>query len=107
MYHPRSYVCVTRISPGLMINAGVLLASSRSLIFGGPVIAVELTLIVGPLSVRANETYSEAKCQFSNRNRAVLMNVQSLHTSYCTPKSAVFGTSSSLSPLVSEGRGLV
>ena len=29
--------------------------------------------------VRANETYSEAKRQFSHRNRAVLMNVQSPH----------------------------
>ena len=29
--------------------------------------------------VRANETYSEAKRQFSDRNRAVLMNVQSPH----------------------------
>ena len=28
---------------------------------------------------RANETYSEAKRQFSDRNRAVLMNVQSTH----------------------------
>ena len=29
--------------------------------------------------VRANETYSEAKRQFSDRNRNVLMKVQSLH----------------------------
>ena len=29
--------------------------------------------------VRANETYSEAKRQFSGRNRDVLMNVQSPH----------------------------
>ena len=29
--------------------------------------------------VRANETYSEVKRQFSDRNRDVLMNVQSLH----------------------------
>ena len=29
--------------------------------------------------VRANGTYSEAKRQFSNRNMAVLMNVQSHH----------------------------
>ena len=28
---------------------------------------------------RANETYSEAKCQFSYRNRDVLMDVQSPH----------------------------
>ena len=69
-------MCVTRISLGLMINAGMLLASSRRLIFGGPVIA--LRLIGKRLShyqVRANETYSEAKRQFSDRNRDVLMNV--------------------------------
>ena len=40
---PRSPVCVTRISLGLMINAGMILASSRRLIFGGPVIALGLT----------------------------------------------------------------
>ena len=57
--------------------------------------------------VRANETYSEAKRQFSDRNRAVLMNVQSPHKLWSTVKSAVFGTSSSLPPLVSEGGGLV
>ena len=43
MYQPRSSVCVTRISLGLMINAGMLLASSRRLIFGGDVIALGLT----------------------------------------------------------------
>ena len=43
MYQPRSSVWVTNISLGLMINAGMLLASSRTLIFGGPVIALLLT----------------------------------------------------------------
>ena len=57
--------------------------------------------------VRANETYSEAKRQFSNRNRDVLMNVQSPHKWWSTLKSAVSGSSSSLPPLVSEGGGLV
>ena len=33
----------TRTSLGLMINAGMLLASSRRLIFGGPVIDLGLT----------------------------------------------------------------
>ena len=56
--------------------------------------------------MRANETYSEATRQFSDRNRAVLMNVQSPHKWWSTLKSAVFGMSSSLSPLVSEGGGL-
>ena len=57
--------------------------------------------------VRANETYSEAKRQFSDTNRDVLMNIQSLHKWWSTLKSAVFGSSSSLPRLVSEGGGLV
>ena len=57
--------------------------------------------------VRANETYSEAKRQFSDKNKDVLMNVQSPHKWWSTLKSAVFCSSSSLPPLVSEGGGLV
>ena len=57
--------------------------------------------------VRANETYSEAERQFNDRSRDVLMNVQSTHMWWSTLKSAVFGSSSSLPPLVSEGGGLV
>ena len=57
--------------------------------------------------MRANETNSEAKRQFSERNRAVLMNVQSPHKWWSILKSAVFGTSSSFPPLVNEGGGLV
>ena len=57
--------------------------------------------------VRANETYSEAKRQFRVRNSNVLMNVQSPHKWWSTLKTAVFGSSSSLRPLVSEGGGLV
>ena len=57
--------------------------------------------------VRANETYSEVKRQFSDRNRDVLMNIQFPHKWWSTLKSAVFGSSSSLPPLVSEGGGLV
>ena len=57
--------------------------------------------------MRANETYSEAKRQFSDRNRDVLMNVQSFHKWWSTLKSAVFRSSSALPPLVSEGGGLV
>ena len=57
--------------------------------------------------MRANETYSEAKSQFSDKNRDVLMNVQSSHKWWSTLKSAVFGSSSSFHPLVSEGGGLV
>ena len=57
--------------------------------------------------VRDNETYLEAKHQFSDRNRDVLMNVQSPHKWWSSLKSAVFGSSSSLPLLVSEGGGLV
>ena len=57
--------------------------------------------------MRANETYSEPKRQFSDRNRAVLMNVQSAHKWWSTLKSAVFSTICSLPPLVREGGGLV
>ena len=57
--------------------------------------------------MRANETYSEAKRQFSFRNNVVLVNVQSPHKWWSTLKSAVFGTSPSLPPLVNEGGGLV
>ena len=46
-------------------------------------------------------TYSEAKSSFSDRNRDVLMNVQSLHKWWSSLKSVVFGWSSSLPPLVS------
>ena len=45
--------------------------------------------------MRANETCSEAKRQFSDRNRAVLMNVQSPLKWWPTRKSTVFGSSSS------------
>ena len=51
--------------------------------------------------VRANETNSEAEHQFSDRNRDVLMNIQSPHKWWSTLKSAVFGSSASLPPLVS------
>ena len=52
--------------------------------------------------VRSNETHSEAKRQFSDRNSDVLMNVQSPHKWW----SAVSGSNSSLPPLI-EGGGLV
>ena len=52
-------------------------------------------------------TYSEAKHQFSVRNIDVLLNVQSPHKWWSTLKSAVFGSSLSLPPLVSPGGGLV
>ena len=55
--------------------------------------------------MRTNEAYSEAKRQFCDRNRDVLMNVQSPHKWWSTLKSAVFGTSSSLPQIVSESVG--
>ena len=57
--------------------------------------------------MRANETYSVASRQFSDRNRDVLMNVHSHHKWWSNLKSALFGLSSSLPSLVSEGGGLV
>ena len=57
--------------------------------------------------VRANEAYPEAKHQLSARNRDVLMNALSPHKWWTTHKSAVFGLSSSLPPLVGGGGGLV
>ena len=57
--------------------------------------------------VRVNETSSEAKRQFSARNMDVLMNAQYPLKWWSTLKSAVFGLSSSLPPLVGGGGGLV
>ena len=57
--------------------------------------------------MRANETYYEAKRQFSDGNNNVLMIVQFPHKWWSTLKSAVFGSSSSLPQLISEGGGLV
>ena len=57
--------------------------------------------------VRANETYSESKHQFSARNRDLLMNAQSPHKWWFTLKSAVFSLSLSLPPLVGGVGGLV
>ena len=53
--------------------------------------------------LRANETYSEAKYQFSVRNINDLMKFQSPHKWWSTLKSAVFGSSSTLPPLVGPG----
>ena len=58
-----------------MINAGMLLASCRRLTVSGPAIALGLTgMSFFRYQVRANETYSEAKRQFSDGNRDVLPN---------------------------------
>ena len=57
--------------------------------------------------VRANETYSDPKHQFSDRNRDVVMNVQTTHKRWYTLTSVVFGSSSLLPPLVGGGGELV
>ena len=57
--------------------------------------------------MRAKESNSEANHQFSFSDRDVLMNVQSPHKWWSTFKAAVFCSSSSLPPLVSEGGLLV
>ena len=57
--------------------------------------------------MRDNESYSEAKSQFSVRNRDVLMNAQSPHKCWSTLKSVVLGFSSSLPPFVGGGGRLV
>ena len=54
-----------------------------------------------------NETYSEAKRQFSARNKDAFMNAQYPHKWWSALKSALFGLSSSLPPLVGGGGGLV
>ena len=53
--------------------------------------------------VRANETYSESKRQFSDIDRDVLMNIQSPHKWWSTRKSAVFGCSAWCSAWCSAG----
>ena len=59
-----------------------------------------------PCPGRVNETLTEAKRQFSDKNSHVHMNVESHDKWWSTHKSAVFGTSSSLPPIVSGGGGL-
>ena len=59
--------------------------------------------------VRANKTHSEVRREFSVGNRDVLMNAQSPHTVSGGPlfNSEMFGSNSSLTPLVVGGGGLV
>ena len=102
-------MCITIISLGLMINAcmhafGLKQEAHHRWTRNRSYVNREEFF---HCQVRANEIYSEAKRQFSDRNRAVLMIVQSPHKWWSTLKSAVFGPSSSLPQLVSEGGGLV
>ena len=105
MYQPRSSMCPTRIILGLMINADMILASGRRLIFSGPMIAPGLTGEFVCCQVIADKTYSEAKCQFSVKNKDVLINTQYPNKWWSTLKFAVFSLSLSLPPLVG-GLGL-
>ena len=106
LFLPRSSMCATRISLGLMINAGmnIGLKQEAHLRWTRDRSRVTWEEFVH-CQVRANETYSEPKHQFSARNRDVLMNVQSPHKCWATLKSAVFGLSLSLPPLVGGGGG--
>ena len=67
-----------------MINAGLLLASRRVLIFGGPVISRVNWKVFARCQVRAAETLSGAKHQFSDRKCDVRMNAQSPHKWWST-----------------------
>ena len=108
MYQPRSAVYVTRISLwfddlcrrafDLKQEAHLRWTRDRSLVNWEEFVRCQ---------VRANEVYLEAKHQFSVRNIDVLMNVQPPHKWLSPLKSAVFGSSSSLVPLVGPSRGLV
>ena len=71
-------MCATRICLGLMISHAFGFKQEAHLRWTRDLSRVNWEEFVG-CQVRANETYSEAKRQFSDRNRAVLMNVQSPH----------------------------
>ena len=66
-----------------------------------------LTLLYGQKQGHLNYSGPIIIVAYSDRNRAVLMNVQSPHKLWSTLQSEVFGSSSSLPLLVSEGGGLV
>ena len=84
-------MCATRISLGLMINAGMLLASRRMLIFGGPVIALGLTgNSLTTVKEELTKPTNEAKRQFSARNRDDLMNAKSPHEWWSTLLNLLF-----------------
>ena len=102
----------TRISFELMINEEVLLTTSRRLDH----LWCTHDRSLGDweefkrCQMRANETYSETKRQFSVRNKDLLKNAKSLlscGTHKHTLKSAVYGLISSLPPLVGGDGGLM
>ena len=102
MYQPMLSVCETRISLkrfddqcshaiGLKQEAHLRWTRDRSQVNWDEFVCCQ---------VRAHETFSEAKRQFSDRNRDVLMNVQSPNKWWSTLKCVVFGSSSALPPFV-------
>ena len=54
-----------------------------------------------------NKVYAEAGRLFKIRNKDTLTNSECHHKCWSTLKSAVFGSSSSLAPLIGGGSGLV
>ena len=104
-----SFVCTTRISIGLMINAGTdkfdpMQEAHLQWTRDRSGLNWEVSV---HCQVRANETCSEAKRQFRVINKDVLMNTQSPHNWWSPHKSAVFGSSSLLPLLVSGGTGML
>ena len=104
-YVPTKVICVcNKDKPWFDEQCRHAFAPSRRLIFGGP---GDRSRVNWDEFVRyqviANETYSEAKRQFSDRNRDVLMNVHSPRKWWSTFKSAAFDSSSSLPLLIREG----
>ena len=102
-------MCITRINLGLVMPAGLHSISSRGPIFGGLVIALELSGTSLSIAREGPMDEGEAMRQFSVRSRDVLMNAQCPHKWWSTLKTAVLGSSSdsSLPPLIGAGGGLV
>ena len=98
-------MCARRISLGLLINAGMLLVSSRRYNFGRSRDNWEEFV---QCQVRANETNSEVNCiSLVSETGDFLMIGPSPHKWWSTLKSAVFSLSLSLQTLVGGGGGLV
>ena len=109
-YQLRSYMYSTRINLALMINAGMLLALKQEAHLKGPVIALGLTWksLSPSCQGRANITYTlRPSFSFVTVTWMHVINIaQSHHKRWSILKSAEFGSSSSLPPLVDGGGGL-
>ena len=99
-------MCVTKISIDLMINAVMLLASSRRLVFGRPVITLGLTG-KSLFAVKGEQMKPNRRSSVSLVTETGMFLVTETVRWWSTLKSVVFGTSSSLPLLVSEGGGQV